>query len=154
MEYLDLLKIAESENVRVIDYKFKDNLKGLYYNNNIAIDNSNEMLIREKKCILAEELGHHFTATRAVLDMNDVTQLKIENKGREWACRTLLPVNKIMDACKDNNPRNLYELLEILDVPEEFFKISIDYYKRKYGICYKRGNYVLYFEPLGVMTIV
>ena len=43
---------------------------------------------------------------------------------------------------------------ECLDVPEETLQEALDYYREHYGLCAKLDNYVIYFEPLGVMELI
>ena len=49
--------------------------------------------------------------------------------------------------------RNRYEMAEFLDVPEDTLQEALNYYHHKYGICTILDNYVIYFEPLGVLEI-
>lgn len=39
----------------------------------------------EKACVLAEELGHYYTSTGNILDMEDVRNRKQELRARFWA---------------------------------------------------------------------
>ena len=45
------------------------------------------------------------------------------------------------------------EMAEFLDVPEDTLQEALNYYHHKYGICTILDNYVIYFEPLGVLEI-
>lgn len=58
-------------------------LKGLYYNGNIAIEKN--LTSAEKTCVLAEELGHHYTTTGNILDQQEVANIKQELHARTWA---------------------------------------------------------------------
>ena len=82
--YEKLLEIAEKEDVDVNDeYEFSDRLKGLYCDGNIAI--KKDLMVREKKCIMAEELGHHFTAEGNILDQRNIINRKLERRGKIYA---------------------------------------------------------------------
>lgn len=85
MNKLEKLEQEAFENkVKVHDYFLgEDSLKGIYIDGNIAINTS----IRnrtEKTCVLAEELGHHYTSIGNILDMNDVRNRKQERQARLW----------------------------------------------------------------------
>ncbi len=64
-----LLEDIYSENIEICDFNFTDNLKGLYVDGIIAVDTSIDY--DERTCILAEELGHHYTTYGNILDPND-----------------------------------------------------------------------------------
>ena len=50
--------------------------------------------------------------------------------------------------------RNLHEMAEYLDVPEDYLTEVIDYYRSKYGQYIALDNYMIYFIPhLAVMRI-
>ena len=70
-EYEKLLNSAHDENITVIEnYSFKSNrIKGLYSDNVIALS-KNIKTENERKCVLAEELGHHYTSSGNIIDMN------------------------------------------------------------------------------------
>lgn len=60
-----------------MDLSQVDGLKGLYYNGRIAIkENMSEI---EKACILAEELGHHYTTAGNILD-----RFSVSNRNRNY----------------------------------------------------------------------
>ncbi len=61
-KYEELLEEAASQNISVDEnFPFHGNLKGLYVDQNIALSDQLETSA-EKACILAEELGHHYTS--------------------------------------------------------------------------------------------
>ena len=49
--------------------------------------------------------------------------------------------------------QNLHEMAEHLDVTEEFLKDALDAYLLKYGKCTVVDNYMVFFEPLGVVDM-
>lgn len=151
MEYLDLVKKAEQNNIKVYDYKLTPDLKGLYFNGNIAINEDIETLA-EKKCVLAEELGHHFMNAGNILDQDNIVNIKQEKLGRSWAIKKLVGITDLINAFNDNI-RSRYELAEYLDVTEEFIEDAIEYYTSKYGEYYQIDNYVVYFNPLSVLEV-
>ena len=58
----------------------------------------------------------------------------------------------ILDAFKAHC-QNRYEIAEYLDVTEEFLEEALQYYRSKYGISTTIDNYMIYFEPLGVIEL-
>ncbi|GKX27879.1 hypothetical protein SH1V18_03590 [Vallitalea longa] len=148
-----LLQYIEDENIQLIEADIPvKKLKGLYYDNTIIIDKEVSTTI-QKKCILAEEIGHYFTSTGDILDQSNITNKKQENKARAWAFEKLIGLMDIINAYKCG-VRNKFELAEYLDVTEEFLNEAVEYYKRKHGILFKLDNYIIYFEPLGVIEIL
>ncbi len=151
--YEELLTDADKENIIVTD-QFDlsgTRLKGLYCDGTIAL-NRDMYIESEKTCVLAEELGHHYTTVGDIMDQTNVTNRKQERRARIWAYHKLLSLNDLIDSyvC---GCQNRYEIAEHLNVTEEFLMDCLSYYREKYGICVKQDNYVIYFEPLGVLEL-
>lgn len=145
-----LIEIQKKEPcIKVSEKPLKYGFKGLYKNNKIIID-KNIKTNAEKKCILAEELGHHYTSVGNILDQSKVENRKQEKKARRWAFERCVSVMDLVKASKEGI-RNRYELAEYLDVTEEFLQEALNFYKEKYGLYYVLDNYIIYFEPLGVL---
>ena len=128
-------------------------IKGLYLDKHIAIskDISTDT---EKACILAEELGHHYTATGNILDQSTVENRKQEMRGRIVAYNKLVGLRGIVDAYLHHCP-SISESAEYLEVTEEFLIDSLTYYRNKYGVYTKLDNYVIVFEPnIAVLELV
>lgn len=124
-------------------------LKGLYIDNCIAIEK--KMNSAEKACILAEELGHHFTTAGDILDLTDIRCRKQEQIARLWAYNKQIGLTGIINAYKADC-KNRYDMAEYLGVTEPFLAEALDCYRSKYGTCVIVDNYIVYFEPsLGVM---
>jgi len=69
-KYEELLEEAAAQNISVDEnFPFHGNLKGLYVDQNIALSDQLETSA-EKACILAEELGHHYTSVGNILDIS------------------------------------------------------------------------------------
>ncbi|RXI55258.1 hypothetical protein DP122_04955 [Clostridium tetani] len=151
MSYDTLLDEAFNNDIMVkeIDLKTKD---GLCYGNRIAI-NKNLTTNREKRCILAEELGHFYTTVGDITDQSNIVNLKQEVRARRWSYEKLIGIIDLVNAY-NNGARDKYTLADYLNVTEEFLEEAINYYKTKYGLYYEIDNYLIYFEPtLGVMKI-
>lgn len=152
-EFEKLEDEAYEGNVNVINYDFASNrIKGMYCDGTVALNTSLET-DAEKKCILAEELGHHYTASGNILG-NDSMSIRQEAKGRIYAYNKLIGLSGLIRAYKAGC-KNLYDTSEYLGVTEDFLLEAINAYKQKYGICTAIDNYVIYFEPhLGVLELI
>ena len=152
MNYEELLIEATRQGISVDEnFPFASDLKGLYVDNNIALASSLNTSA-EKACILAEELGHHYTSHGNVLDQNLTENRKQEHRARVWAYRNALGLSDLIEAYK-HGCRNRYELAEHLNVTETFLLGAIEDYKAQYGLFARVDNYVVYFEPLGVLEL-
>jgi len=118
--------------------------KGRIRGNRIAI--KKDLTEVEKKCVLAEELGHYYTATGDILEQSSVTNRKQEMRGRTFAYNRLIGLTGIIDAYK-HRCKNLMDVAEYLNVPEDFLNDALSYYKGKYGIYTRVDNHMIIFEP-------
>ena len=149
MNYESLLAEADQNGIDVVDYDFKSpRIKGLYCDGTVALSRASTET--EKACILAEELGHYHTTVGDILDQSPAANQKQELHARAWAYHKCLHLGDIVRAFK-YGCRNRYELADYLGVTEAFLQDGINYYKGKYGPYTKYGNYIIYFEPLGVL---
>jgi Zn-dependent peptidase ImmA (M78 family) len=149
--YEELASEAQIQGIDIVEIKFKGGHKGLYGDNIIAIDKKIDT-DKEKTCILAEEIGHHYTTYGNILDQTSTSNRKQEKRARNYAYEKLITLNKIIEAY-NNRVKNRYELAEFLNVTEDFLQYALDHYKNKYGVCYVKGDYTIYFEPLGVLRM-
>ncbi len=150
-KYEELLNDANKSNIVVTD-QFNlsgTRIKGLYCDGTIAL-NKDMYIESEKACVLAEELGHHYTTVGDIMDQTDVSNRKQERRARIWAYHKLLSLNDLIDSYKCGC-RNQFEIAEHLNVTEEFLVDCLKYYKEKYGLYVRKDNYLIYFEPLGIM---
>lgn len=144
MTYEEL--IAENPGVDIMDRHFNsDNIKGLYFNGKIAINDNIETTV-EKMCILAEELGHHYTSSGTIIDMQDTGNRKQEHIARCWAYNKLVTFEQLIDAF-ESGCRNRYEFAEYIEVTEQFLLDAMEQFKQKYGCCKKVGDYTFIFYP-------
>lgn len=151
--YEKLLDMAEKENISVYEnYDFSNTrIDGLYCDGSIALskDLSTEA---EKKCVMQEELGHHYTSHGVIIDYKDTSNSKQEHRARVWAYRNAIDLTDIISAYK-RGCRNRYELAEHLNITESFLSGAIEDYKAQYGLFTRVDNYMVYFEPLGVLEL-
>jgi hypothetical protein len=148
MTYEQVVQAIYDEDIEIIEFDFRGGLKGLYSDNTIAI-RSDIIITTEKKCILVEELGHHYTTTGNITDLKNVSNRKKELIARKWSYEKLVPLRNLINASY-SGCTNLYELAEYLDVTEEFLKDTLQYYQNKYGLYAELDNYCIYFNPLTV----
>ena len=83
LTYEKLLAEADKEKL-IVKEKDIDGYGGRIYKNRIAIHHKISTTI-EKSCILAEELGHHYTTSGNILDQSEAANRKQEHKARFWA---------------------------------------------------------------------
>ncbi|KHD35174.1 hypothetical protein NL50_14870 [Clostridium acetobutylicum] len=145
MEYEDLLNEANIHGIDIIEMNFKGYFKGLYSDNTIAIDKNIETN-KEKKCILAEELGHHFTTVGNILNQSTIDNKRQEKKARNWAFEKLVGLVSLINAF-EKGIRTKSEIAEYLNITEKFFDEAIQHYREKYGLYYEVDHYAIYFEP-------
>lgn len=144
---------ACEDGIEVVDYTFEsDRIKGLYCDGVVAI--REDMTIPEKTCVLAEELGHHYTSVGNILDMTSAVNRKQERQARLWAYNKQIGLIGLVRAF-EHGCQNRFEIAEYLEVTEEFLEECIECYRNKYGICKRVDNYVVYFIPqLSMMKLV
>ncbi len=144
MEYMDLVNEAYMKDIDIVEIPFNKNIKGLYCDKTIGL-NKNIKTTTEKKCILAEELGHFYTTSGNIID-NSILCKKSENTARRWAYMRLISLSDFIDAF--NYGINTFEdLASYLDVTIPFLKETINFYKKRYGIKTSIDNYIIFFEP-------
>jgi hypothetical protein len=149
--YEQLLAHTSENSIAVVRMNLKGNLKGLYADKTIAL-NSSINSKSEETCILAEELGHYHTSSGDILDMTNIKNKKQELVARGWAYQKLVPFEKICNAFK-NGVSSQSELVEILEVTDEFLVKALQYYNMKYGAYRQYKNFMIFFWPLGVMEL-
>lgn len=134
--------------IRIIDsYDFPvKNVKGICSDDDIIMNMPSIKNKAEYNCVLAEELGHYHTTHGNILDQSKLVNIKKEIVARRWAYRDLLPLEVFIDAFEKRR-LSKYELLEDLEVTEEFLEDSIGYYRQKYGAGINIRNYCIMFEP-------
>jgi hypothetical protein len=149
LNYETLLEEADSQYLVVKEKPLRAH-NGRIKGNRIAI--KNDIPTTQKACVLAEELGHHYTTVGNILDQSKVENRKQERRARLWAYKRAFDLVDLVSAYK-HGCRNRYEIAEYLEVTEQFLQEALDTYKEKYGIYTKIDRYVVYFEPLGILEM-
>lgn len=150
MNYEQLLTTADQAGLTAKERPLQKH-DGLIRGNRIAIRKSIDTQA-EKSCVLAEELGHHYTTTGNILEQaSDVMNRKQEYRARLYGYNLRVGLIRIIKAY-EARCRNLHEMAEYLDVPEDYLTEVIDCYRSKYGQYVAVDNYMIYFIPqLAVM---
>lgn len=145
---------ACKDGINVITHEFRNQrISGLYCDGTIGINKSINTS-SGKACVLAEELGHHYTSVGNIIDMTYLQNRKQERQARLWGYNKLIGLTGIIKAFKAGC-QSRHEMAELLDVTEEYLQECIDCYRDKYGVCTEVDNYIIYFIPrLAVMEKV
>ncbi len=147
-----LLQEAVDNNIKVVKFDFAGTrIKGLYCDNCIAIDENINRLC-EGNAILCEEMGHHFTCCGDILDQTNTGNRKQEYHGRVWGYNKAVGLTGIVE-CFKRGYRCLYEMADYLEISEEYLLEALNCYKSKYAPCTQIDNYIIYFDPLGVLEL-
>lgn len=146
--YERLLCEAERENVEVVTLPLHERIKGLYCDRIIAL-NKNISKTSEKTCILAEELGHHYTTAGNILDQKVISNRKQEVKAKRWAVKRMIQTKDFIKAF-EAGITNKAELVEFLNITEKFLDIAIDHFRRIHGQYCEINGYIICFDPLWV----
>ena len=144
--YEKLEEEAYRNDAQIINCNFKSNsIKGLYSDGIIGI-NCSISTQTEKSCVLAEELGHHFTTYGDILDQENVQNRKQEFRARMWGYNFQIGLLGIVKAF-EHGCQNRFETAEYLYVTEDYLDDAITAYRGKYGRCTSIDNYIIYFDP-------
>lgn len=144
LTYEELLIEHDSLNILELDLSEVSGLKGLYYNGSVAIEQ--KLTSVEKTCVLAEELGHHYTSVGNILDMDISANRKQEHQARLHGYNRLIGLTGIINAF-NAGCQNKYEIAEYLDITDEYLEECISCYRDKYGVYKIVDNYIIYFIP-------
>lgn len=144
MNYEALLDEAHQDGLIVKEKPLKYN-NGRIKGRRIAIRKDIETTT-EKTCVLAEELGHHYTSVGDIIDMENTQNRKQERQARFWAYNKLIGLRGIIDAY-EAGCQNGYEISEYLEVTEEYLADCIEAYRDKYGVGIAVDNFYVMFIP-------
>lgn len=143
MEYDALLDEANAEGISIKERPFKT-YDGRLKGKDIYL--RKDMNTTEKTCVLAEEMGHHYTTVGNILDMESIQNRKQERQARLHGYNRLIGLAGLIEAY-EHGCRNRYEIAEFLEVTDEFLEDCINCYRDKYGIGTTVDNYYIAFIP-------
>lgn len=110
--------------------------------------------MKQKGCVLAEELGHYHTSCGDILQQRSGADRLQEMRARRWGFDHMIGLDGILRAY-EARCRSAYEMAELLDVTEDYLKEALDYYRGRYGTSPVRyRSYLIYFSPLAVIKLL
>lgn len=145
MNAYEQLLSSSDKQVVIIEKKFRSKAKGLCKGNKIGISTDIDTSA-EKACILAEELGHHYTTVGNILDQSSISNRKQELRARIWAYNKLIGLTGIIKSY-EHGCQSIAEMADYLEVTEEFLHEALSHYRSKYGLSTNIDRYIIYFEP-------
>ena len=119
--YEELLDEAYNNNL-IVKEKSLEYYDGRIKGNKIAIRKTIETSA-QKACVLAEELGHHYTSAGDILDLNNPSNARQENIARLWAYDKLVGFDGIIRAYK--NVSHLRKKLRIISISALIFFMNV-----------------------------
>ena len=125
--------------------RFQSAAKGLCIDKDVFLSKSIDNAA-ERKCILAEELGHIMTSCGNILDRSRPENQKQELQARGYAYDLLIGFDGLLLAYS-KHCRAIDEFVEFLDVTKAFFESALEYYRQKYGSGTIYKGYAIIFEP-------
>lgn len=138
-----LMALAAAEGIDIIHSPRLGRLAGLYVDNIIVIHPEKAGTDAELTCLLAEELGHHFTSVGDIRTQKSVNNRKQERQARAWGYERLVSFDRLI-AAFEAGVKNRYELAEYLEVTESFVADALKYYREKHDQI-KQGHYIISF---------
>lgn len=145
MNSYEILLSEASENGLIVKEKPLKYNNGRIKGSRVAIRQDLSTSV-EKACVLAEELGHHYTTYGNILDQSGTSNRKQELRARAWAYNKQIGLLGLIRAY-EHGCRNRFEIAEYLEVTEEVLEECLIFYRNKYGVCANVDNYVVYFIP-------
>lgn len=132
----DLLRIAYDEGIKVDYWDFEPPLEGIYVAIPdlppvIGISNSLFECSPRFRCVLAEELGHHFTTAGDALPKkffhyrDRLSVGRVEYRALKWAAEYLIPKKQLNKALRGWN-NTLWSLADLFNVTEEMIQFRLD----------------------------
>lgn len=143
--YERLQNEACEDGIDIIEKEFSKNIKGLYCDGTVAI-NENIETTTEKACVLAEELGHHYTTVGNIIELDTPQKRKQERQARLNGYNRMIGLTGLISAY-EAGCSNRFETAEYLGVTEEYLQECIDCYRDKYGVCITVDDYYIMFIP-------
>lgn len=132
-----LFALAAQEGILVRYADLPADILGAYYRRTpdtvILLHTKLRSNRRLNRCILAEELGHHFTTGRNVVAFARAGKYhtqKIERLAAWWATQCLVPFSLLSMAVL-RGARTTFELAEHFDVTERFMAACLRLYREK-----------------------
>lgn len=142
--YEALLEEACNEGLTVKEKPLKYN-NGRIKGKRIAIRQDIETTT-EKACVLAEELGHHYTTVDNIVELDTPYKCKQERQARLNGYNKMIGLIGLIKAY-EYGCQSRHETAEFLGVTEEYLQEAVDCYRDKYGIGTMVDDYYIMFIP-------
>lgn len=127
METNSLYSLAERENIEVVDYSFDRTINGIYIDNLKCIGLEKSLNDTERKCTIAEELGHYYcNATYPLSCRNEALIDKAEYRAKKWAVKALVSPSDL-EKVKLLGLKYKWEIAEFLGVTEWVAEKALEY---------------------------
>lgn len=134
----ELINEANRLGVPVHFCSFNSGLKGFYTggkNPAIIISESIRTNIPLVRCVIAEEIGHHYTSVGFgfpkpyKITQNHLGIIRGENSAWRWACDRLIPADKLLQAVR-RGIVSIWDLAEHFRVVEEMVYYRLKVYEQ------------------------
>lgn len=127
METNYLYSLAERENIEVVDYSFDRTINGIYIDNLKCIGLEKSLNDTERKCTIAEELGHYYCNATYPLSCRDKALIdKAEYRAKKWAVKALISPSDLAKV-KLLGLKYKWEIAEFLGVTEWVAEKALEY---------------------------
>lgn len=137
---------ACKDGIDIVQCEFgSSRIKGLYCDGTIGLNKNIETTV-EKKCVLAEELGHYHTSVGNIIDLSLAQNRKQERQARLSSYNKLIGLYGLIRAY-EHGCKSRHEVASYLEVTEEYLQEAIDCYRDKYGVYTTVDNYIISFIP-------
>ena len=136
----ELEKLTKFYGASIIDYDFPNSIRGAYHDGVIAV-NSVITDNRERRCIIAQELGRHIMRNNKSIVL---TEEQKDLSARHWAVMHLMPFSAIADAHK-RGAVSMSDYADRLGVTEKFIKAGIDFYSRVFAVRVLHNDVIIDF---------
>lgn len=98
-----LYDLAETENIKIYNYRVDEGINGIFLNydtlNVIGLNYKNFDDTKQEKCVLSEELAHYYMdAIYNYKNVDKVLYDKQEYRAKKWSYYTLIPYEKLKSA--------------------------------------------------------
>ena len=132
-----LYDLTQEENIKLIVLPMPQKVQGFYSfsdsNPRIALNSNLSENSSEYRCVLAEELGHHYTSIGelpAIAGMpyyNRIQHGRSESRAVRWATNFLIPTEQLLCVIEDYSLSRLQELADAFVVTVEFIQHKLYY---------------------------
>lgn len=131
MNLINFEELTEREKIDIFhDNIMKQKAKIIKYEGtSILLNNKKIHSETERKCLLAEELGHYYYDAYYTLNSDQAFIDKQEYRAKKWKCLTCVSRQSILD-CFKRGITNLYDIATELQVEPNMIQFAYDYYKR------------------------